>query len=62
MRDVGQRLRRLLYVVPYVAKHSEGVRVEDLADMLHISRDHMLKDIDMLTISDKIIVVEDIIS
>ena len=34
MRDVGQRLRRLLYVVPYVAKHSEGVAVDELATML----------------------------
>ena len=49
MRDVGQRLRRLLYVVPYVAKHSAGVPVDELADMLAVSRDHMLKDIDMLT-------------
>ena len=49
MRDVGQRLRRLLYVVPYVAKHSEGVRVDELASMLDVSREHMLKDIDMLT-------------
>ncbi|MCG8422732.1 MAG: WYL domain-containing protein [Proteobacteria bacterium] len=49
MRDVGQRLRRLLYVVPYVAKHSQGVPVEDLAAMLDVSRDHLLKDLDMLT-------------
>jgi proteasome accessory factor C len=49
MRDVGQRLRRLLYVVPYVAKHSEGVAVDDLADMLDVSREHMLRDLDMLT-------------
>ena len=25
MRDVSQKLRRLLYIVPYVAKHPEGV-------------------------------------
>ena len=31
MRDVAQRLRRLLYIVPYVAKHREGVRVDQLA-------------------------------
>lgn len=49
MRDVGQRLRRLLYVVPYVAKHDQGVRVDDLAAMLDVSREHMLKDIDLLT-------------
>lgn len=49
MRDVGQRLRRLLYVVPYVAKHTEGVPVDDLAAMLDVSRDHMLRDLDLLS-------------
>jgi proteasome accessory factor C len=49
MRDVGLKLRRLLYVVPYVAKHPEGVPVEHLADQLHIDRDEMLADLDLLT-------------
>lgn len=49
MRDVGQKLRRLLFVVPYVAKHYEGVAVDDLAELLGIDREQMLKDLDMLT-------------
>jgi proteasome accessory factor C len=49
MRDVGQRLRRLLYMVPYVAKHGEGVQVDDLAAMLDLSRDHLLRDLDLLS-------------
>jgi predicted DNA-binding transcriptional regulator YafY len=49
MRDVGQRLRRLLYVVPYVAKHRDGVPVDDLAAMLDVSRDHLLRDLDLLS-------------
>jgi predicted DNA-binding transcriptional regulator YafY/signal transduction histidine kinase len=49
MRDVGQRLRRLLYVVPYVAKHTDGVKVDDLAAMLDVSRDHLLRDLDLLS-------------
>lgn len=49
MRDVGQRLRRLLYAVPYVAKHPDGVPVEQLAQVLGVSRDHMLRDLDMLS-------------
>ena len=49
MRDVGQKLRRLLFVVPYVAKHYEGVAVDDLAVLLGIDREQMLKDLDMLT-------------
>ena len=49
MRDVGQRLRRLLFVVPYVAKHPEGVPVEQLAKLLGAERDEMLADLDLLS-------------
>jgi proteasome accessory factor C len=49
MRDVGQRLRRLLYMVPYVAKHHDGVPVDDLAAMLDVTRDHLLRDLDLLS-------------
>ncbi len=49
MRDVALKLRRLLFVVPYVAKHPEGVAVDDLADLLGIDRDEMLADLDLLT-------------
>lgn len=49
MRDVALKLRRLLYVVPYVAKHPEGVPVEHLAERLGIDRDEMLADLDLLT-------------
>jgi proteasome accessory factor C len=49
MRDVGQKLRRLLYIVPYVAKHREGVAVDHLAKMLDTSRDELLADLDLLS-------------
>ena len=49
MRDVAQKLRRLLFLVPYVAKHYEGVRVDDLATLLEVDREMLLKDIDLLT-------------
>jgi proteasome accessory factor C len=49
MRDVAQRLRRLLFVVPYVAKHPEGVPVEQLAKLLGAERDEMLADLDLLS-------------
>jgi proteasome accessory factor C len=49
MRDVGQKLRRLLYIVPYVAKHREGVAVDTLAHMLNIERDELLGDIELLS-------------
>ena len=49
MRDVALKLRRLLYVVPYVAKHPEGVSVDHLADLLKIDRTEMLADLDLLT-------------
>src|SRR4029079_9713925 len=49
MRDVSQKLRRLLYIVPYVAKHREGVPVEQLAKMLGAERDELLADLDLLS-------------
>jgi len=49
MRDVSQKLRRLLYIVPYVAKHREGVPVDTLAQMLNIERDELLGDIELLS-------------
>lgn len=49
MRDVSQKLRRLFYIVPYVAKHPEGVPVEQLAKMLGAERDELLADLDLLS-------------
>jgi proteasome accessory factor C len=49
MRDVALKLRRLLYVVPYVAKHPEGVTVDHLAEKLGVDRDELLADLDLLT-------------
>jgi proteasome accessory factor C len=49
MRDVSQKLRRLLYIVPYVAKHPEGVDVDQLAKILDISRDELLVDLEVLS-------------
>jgi proteasome accessory factor C len=49
VRDVALKLRRLLYVVPYVAKHPDGVAVEQLAELLKIDREEMLADLDLLT-------------
>jgi proteasome accessory factor C len=48
-RDVSQRLRRLLFIVPYVAKHPEGVTVEALAKMIGADRDEMLADLELLS-------------
>ena len=49
MRDVAQKLRRLLYIVPYVAKHPEGVPVDQLAKMLNAERDELLADLELLS-------------
>ena len=49
MRDVSQKLRRLLYIVPYVAKHPEGVSVDALAKMLGAEREEMLADLELLS-------------
>ncbi len=49
MRDVSQKLRRLLYIVPYVAKHPEGVDVDQLAKMLGAEREELLADLELLS-------------
>ena len=49
MRDVAHRLRRLLFIVPYVARRSEGVAVDQLAKLLGCDRDEMLSDLDLLS-------------
>jgi len=49
MRDVSQKLRRLLYIVPYVAKYPEGVLVDQLAKMLGAERDELLADLELLS-------------
>ena len=49
MRDVSQRLRRVLYIVPYVAKHREGVPVDQLAKQLDCDRDELLSDLELLS-------------
>jgi proteasome accessory factor C len=49
MRDVSQKIRRLLYIVPYVAKHPEGVAVDALAKMLGAEREEMLADLELLS-------------
>jgi len=49
MRDVGQKLRRLLFVVPFIAQHPDGVAVDDLAEQMGVDREQMLKDLDLLS-------------
>ena len=48
-RDVAQRLRRLLFIVPYVAKHPEGVAVDQLAKLIGGDRDELLSDLELLS-------------
>ncbi|MCP4447354.1 MAG: WYL domain-containing protein [Myxococcales bacterium] len=48
MRDVSSRIQRLLYLVPYVAKRGDGVPVDELAEMLDVDRELLLRDIDIL--------------
>ena len=49
MRDVTQRLRRLLFIVPYVAKHPDGVAVDQLAKLIGEPRDELLADLELLS-------------
>ena len=49
MSDVHERLRRLLLVVPYVSRNP-GITVDALARALGLSREELLRDLDLLTL------------
>src|SRR3990172_1297709 len=49
MSDLSGRLRRLLFLVPYVARRQAGVRIDQLARELAIDREELLADLDLLT-------------
>jgi proteasome accessory factor C len=48
MSSVHERLRRLLFLVPYVSKHP-GVSVDDLSKALNVKREDLLEELDLLT-------------
>ncbi len=48
MSDVHERLRRLLFLVPYISKHP-GISLEELARALSLTPDQLLKELDLLT-------------
>jgi proteasome accessory factor C len=47
MSDSAERLKRLLFLVPYVSKHP-GISVTDLAKAMGSSRDELLEDLELL--------------
>lgn len=49
MGDVHERLRRLLFLVPYVARHP-GIQVQALAKALGVSKEALLEELDLLTL------------
>ncbi len=49
MSDLSARVRRLLFLVPYVARQRDGVRVDQLAAELEIDRSELMADLDLLT-------------
>ena len=49
MSDLAGRLRRLLFLVPYVARREGGVKLDVLARELDIDREELLGDLDLLT-------------
>lgn len=48
MSDVHERLRRLLFLVPYVSKNP-GISVDELAGVLEVSKEALLEELDLLT-------------
>jgi proteasome accessory factor C len=49
LSDLAARLRRLLFLVPYVAREREGVKLDELARELEIDRKELLADLDLLS-------------
>lgn len=49
MSDLSARLRRLLFLVPYVARNDDGIKVDALARELDIDREELMSDLDLLT-------------
>ncbi|MBW1872418.1 MAG: WYL domain-containing protein, partial [Deltaproteobacteria bacterium] len=47
MADLHERLRNLLFLVPYVVRH-RGVTLVELTERLGISEEQLLKEIDFL--------------
>ena len=47
MSDSAERLKRLLFLVPYVSTHP-GIRVNDLATAMGLSREELLEDLELL--------------
>lgn len=48
MSNVHERLRRLLFLVPYVSKNP-GLSVDELARALNVDREDLLEELDLLT-------------
>src|SRR5215813_5644829 len=48
MSDVRERLRRLLFLVPFASRHP-GITVRELAEALGLSEEELLVDLDLLT-------------
>ncbi len=48
MNASSARLRRLLYLVPHVARRAGGVRLDELARELNVDREELLADLDLL--------------
>jgi proteasome accessory factor C len=47
MSDSAERLRRLLFLVPYLSKHP-GINIDELAKAMELSRSEVLEDLELL--------------
>lgn len=50
MTALGRRLRRILFLIPYVSKHERGVPLADVAGFLGVSARELEKELDQLTL------------
>jgi proteasome accessory factor C len=49
MSELAGRLRRLLFLVPYVARERDGVKLDQLAAELELDRSELLADLELLS-------------
>jgi predicted DNA-binding transcriptional regulator YafY len=49
MTALGRRIRRLLFLIPYVSKHENGMPLAEVATFVGVSVRELEKELDQLT-------------
>jgi predicted DNA-binding transcriptional regulator YafY len=49
MKPLTKRLQRILFLIPYVSKHADGVPLSELAELMGTSTAELIRDVEELT-------------